>query len=94
MADELRSRAKEALTTIALAKEESFEGLEPAEDLLALAGLERDMAFKLAAKGVATLENLADQGVDDLEGIEGLTEQRAGELIMAARNICWFGEDA
>ncbi|MVD29928.1 transcription termination/antitermination protein NusA, partial [Vibrio cholerae] len=94
LADELRSRAKEALTTIALAKEESFEGLEPAEDLLALAGLERDMAFKLAAKGVATLEDLADQGVDDLEGIEGLTEQRAGELIMAARNICWFGEDA
>lgn len=70
LADELRSRAKEALTTIALAKEESFEGLEPAEDLLALAGLERDMAFKLAAKGVATLEDLADQGVDDLEGIE------------------------
>ncbi len=94
LADELRSRAKEALPTIALAKEESFEGLAPAEDLLALAGLERDMAFKLAAKGVATLEDLADQGVDDLEGIEGLTEQRAGELIMAARNICWFGEDA
>lgn len=32
LADELRSRAKEALTTIALAKEESFEGLEPAEE--------------------------------------------------------------
>ncbi len=28
------------------------------------------MAFKLAAKGVATLEDLADQGIDDLEGIE------------------------
>ncbi len=52
------------------------------------------MAFKLAAKGDATLEDLADQGVDDLEGIEDLTEQRAGELIMAARNICWFSEDA
>ncbi|WP_155486830.1 helix-hairpin-helix domain-containing protein, partial [Vibrio harveyi] len=46
------------------------------------------------AKGVATLEDLADQGIDDLEGIEGLTEERAGELIMAARNICWFGEEA
>ncbi|MBN8161847.1 transcription termination/antitermination protein NusA, partial [Vibrio vulnificus] len=54
--EEIRARAKEALTTIALTQEESFEGLEPADDLLGLAGLERDMAFKLAAKGVATLE--------------------------------------
>lgn len=94
LVEELRGRAKDALTTIALAQEESFEGLEPADDLLGLEGLEREMAFKLAAKGVATLEDLADQGIDDLEGIEGLTEERAGELIMAARNICWFGEEA
>jgi N utilization substance protein A len=91
--EELRGRAKEALTTLALAQEESFEGVEPAEDLLGLEGLEREMAFKLAAKGVSTLEDLADQGIDDLEGIEGLTEERAGELIMAARNICWFGDE-
>jgi N utilization substance protein A len=92
--EELRSRAKDALTTIALAKEESYGDVEPAADLLALEGLERGLAFQLAAKGVITLEDLADQGVDDLEGIDELTEQRAGELIMAARNICWFGEDA
>ncbi|CAH0526774.1 transcription termination factor NusA [Vibrio hippocampi] len=93
LVEELRTRAKDALTTLALAQEESFDGVEPAEDLLALEGLEREMAFKLAAKGVATLEDLADQGVDELEGIEGLTEERAGELIMAARNICWFGDE-
>ncbi|MBD1564267.1 transcription termination factor NusA [Vibrio sp. S12_S33] len=91
--EELRTRAKNALTTIALVQEESFEGLEPAEDLLALEGLEREMAFKLAAKGVVTLEDLADQGIDELENIEGLTEERAGVLIMAARNICWFGDE-
>jgi N utilization substance protein A len=91
--EELRSRAKDALTTLALAKEETFDGVEPAEDLLALEGLEREMAYKLAAKGVATLEDLADQGVDELEGIEDLTAERAGELIMAARNICWFGDE-
>jgi N utilization substance protein A len=91
--EELRQRAKDALTTIALAKEETFDGLEPAEDLLALEGLEREMAFKFAAKGVVTLEDLAEQGTDELEDIEDLTEERAGELIMAARNICWFGNE-
>ncbi|QMV13388.1 transcription termination factor NusA [Vibrio spartinae] len=94
LVEELRTRAKDALTTLALAREESLDGGEPAEDLLNLSGLEREMAYKLAAKGVITLEDLADQGIDDLEGIEELTEERAGELIMAARNICWFGEDA
>jgi N utilization substance protein A len=92
--DLLRTRAKEALTTLALAQEESLDGIEPAEDLLALEGLERELAFKFAAKGVITLEDLADQGVDELSDIEDLTEERAGELIMAARNICWFSDEA
>lgn len=92
--DLLRTRAKEALTTLALAQEESLDGVAPAEDLLALEGLERELAFKLAAKGVITLEDLADQGVDELSDIEDLTEERAGELIMAARNICWFSDEA
>ncbi|MEJ4046092.1 transcription termination factor NusA [Erwinia sp. SLM-02] len=90
----LRDRAKNALTTLALAKEESLGDAQPAEDLLGLEGLERELAFKLAAKGVRTLEDLAEQGVDDLSDIEGLSDERAGELIMAARNICWFGDDA
>ncbi|ATZ12803.1 transcription termination factor NusA [Erwinia amylovora] len=90
----LRDRAKNALTTLALAKEESLGDTQPAEDLLSLEGLERELAFKLAAKGVCTLEDLAEQGVDDLSDIDGLSNERAGELIMAARNICWFGDDA
>ncbi|SIN72565.1 transcription termination factor NusA [Salinivibrio sp. ES.052] len=92
--DILRARAKEALTTIALAQEESLGDAEPAEDLLALDILSREMAFKLAAKGVKTLEDLADQGTDDLLDIDGLDETSAGELIMAARNICWFSDEA
>ncbi|MGF1725926.1 transcription termination factor NusA [Photobacterium nomapromontoriensis] len=90
----LRDRAKEALTTLALAQEETFEGLEPAEDLLGLDILDRELAFKLAAKGVCTLEDLADQGTDDITDIEGVDEAKAGELIMAARNICWFSDEA
>ncbi|KAA6107083.1 hypothetical protein F3I18_22705 [Pantoea sp. B_10] len=40
------------------------------------------------------MEDLAEQGVDDLTDIEGLDDEKAGALIMAARNICWFGDDA
>ncbi|NQY88039.1 MAG: transcription termination/antitermination protein NusA [Colwellia sp.] len=91
--EELRERAKEALTTQALASEETLEGAEPAEDLLALDGLERHLAFVLASRGVKTLEDLAEQGIDEISDIEELTETKAGELIMAARNICWFNEE-
>ncbi|RLM21725.1 transcription termination/antitermination protein NusA [Brenneria alni] len=89
----LRERAKAALTTLALAHEESRGDGQPADDLLSLSGLSRDMAFKLAARGICTLEDLAEQGVDDLTDIEELNDEKAGELIMAARNICWFGDD-
>ncbi|MEG5824474.1 transcription termination factor NusA [Enterobacter hormaechei] len=90
----LRERAKNALTTLALAQEESLGDKKPADDLLNLEGLDRAIAFKLAARGVCTLEDLAEQGVDDLADIEGLTDEKAGELIMAARNNCWFGDEA
>ncbi|WP_111977955.1 transcription termination factor NusA [Algibacillus agarilyticus] len=95
LVEELRDRAKAALTTQALANEESLEKTEPADDLLNLEGLERHTAFILASKGVCTLEDLAEQGVDDLVEIEelGLAAEAAGELIMQARNICWFGDE-
>lgn len=90
----LRTRAKSAISTAALASEEALDGAEPSADLLALEGLEKHLAYVLASKGIVTLEDLAEQGVDDLIEIEELTEERAGELIMAARNICWFGDEA
>ena len=85
--EELRERAKEALTTQALASEETLEGAEPAEDLLALEGLERHTAFVLASRGVRTLEDLAEQGIDEISDIDELDETKAGELIMAARTF-------
>ena len=91
--EELRNRAKDALTTKALRDEESLENAEPAEDLLALEGLERHDAYVFASKGIVTLEDLAEQGIDDLVEISELSEEQAGELIMAARNICWFNEE-
>ncbi|TLU66367.1 transcription termination/antitermination protein NusA [Thalassotalea litorea] len=91
--EELRERAQGALTTAALASEESLEGAEPAEDLLNLEGMERHLAFVLASRGVITLEDLAEQGVDEISDIEELSEEKAAEFIMAARNICWFNEE-
>lgn len=92
--EQLRDRAKQSLSTQALAKEETLAGAKPADDLLALDGMAQDLAYELAARGISTLEDLAEQGIDDLSGIPEMTEQKAGELIMAARNICWFGEQA
>ncbi len=72
----LRERAKNALATLAQDQEASLGDNKPADDLLNLEGLDRDMAFKLAARGVCTLEDLADQGIDDLADIEGLTAKK------------------
>ena len=91
--EELRSRARAALTTQALANEESLENSEPTEELLALDGLDKHVAFVLASRGIVDLESLAEQGVDDISDIEELDEKEAGELIMAARNIVWFNEE-
>ena len=94
LVEALRERAKAAISTRALATEEALDGVEPSEELLALEGIDRHLAYVFASKGIVTLEDLAEQGIDDLIEIEELTEAKAGELIMAARNICWFGEEA
>ncbi|GAA0340717.1 transcription termination factor NusA [Morganella psychrotolerans] len=92
--DALRERAKAVLTTLELAQKESQSGAIPADDLLNLEGMDRTLAFSLASRGICTLEDLAEQGIDDLTDIEELSDEKAGVLIMAARNICWFGDDA
>ncbi|TQV74835.1 transcription termination/antitermination protein NusA [Aliikangiella marina] len=87
----LKARAKDALLTKAIASEEKLEGSEPAEDLLNMDGMDRHLAFVLASKGIVTMEDLAEQSVDDLTDIEELDETRAAELIMTAR-APWFAE--
>jgi len=91
ISEELRARAKDALLTMAIATEEKLD-VEPAEDLLTMEGMERHLAFVLASRGIVTMEDLAEQGVDDLMDIEDMTEERAGELIMTAR-APWFAEE-
>ncbi len=88
--EELRNRSRAYLTTKALANEES---LEPQEELLNLEGMTAELAAELAKLKITDLEELAEQGVDDIIDIEGLDEASAGALIMAARNIKWFGDE-
>ncbi|MEM6774092.1 MAG: transcription termination factor NusA [Pseudomonadota bacterium] len=93
IAEELRARAKDALLTLAIASEEQLGDQKPAEDLLTMEGMDRALAFVLANRGIVTMEDLAEQGVDELMDIEGMTEERAGELIMTAR-APWFAEES
>ncbi len=90
---ELRHRAKDALLNTELAKEEALEGSEPTDELLAMDGMDRTLAFRLAAKGVCTMEDLAEQSIDDLLEVDGMDEERAGQLIMTAR-APWFEDQA
>jgi len=89
MVKELRSRARDVLLTQAIATEESLESQLPADDLLLLEGMQPDLALALARRGVRTREDLAEQAVDDLLDIQGLTAEEAGKLIMKAREH-WF----
>ncbi len=91
--DELRSRAKNALTTQELASEEELGNAEPAEDLLNMEGMDRRLAYQLAGMGIVTMEDLAEQAIDDLMDVEDMTEERAGELIMTAR-APWFEDES
>jgi len=89
IAEELRARAKDALLTRALASEEQLSHVEPAEDLLTMEGMDPTLAYKLTAKNIITMEDLAEQAVDDLMDIDGLNEEKAASLIMTAR-APWF----
>ncbi|MED5534252.1 MAG: transcription termination factor NusA [Pseudomonadota bacterium] len=87
--DELRARARDVLITQAIASEEIIDQTEPAEDLLSLEGMSKELAFELASRGIVTREDLAEQAVDDLEEIDLLDPEHAAELIMTAR-AHWF----
>lgn len=87
--EELRSRARDVLLTQAIATEETIETAEPAEDLLELDGMDPELATQLARHGIVTREDLAEQAVDDLADVPDLDPERAGELILAARQH-WF----
>jgi len=89
IANELRNRAKDALLTQAIASEEDLSSANIADDLLSMEGMDDALALQLSEKSILSMEDLAEQAIDELMDIEGMDEERAGKLIMTAR-APWF----
>jgi N utilization substance protein A len=92
LVEALRSRAKDAVLINAIASEEAIETSVPAKDLIEMEGMDDELAHEMAAKGIITMEDLADQAIDDLLIFAEMDEERAGKLIMKAREP-WFASD-
>ena len=92
LVNQLREGAKDALLTRAIASEETLVK-EPAADLLAMEGVDEALAYTLASHGILTMDDLAEQSVDELVEAAGIDGERAAQLIMKAREP-WFTEAA
>ena len=93
LVEELRNRARDVLLTKAIVMEEHIGMAQPEDDLINMEGMDETLARMLASKGVKSMEDLAEQAVDELVdlGIDGMDEERAKILIMTARKP-WFEE--
>jgi len=84
--EELRTRARNALLTEAIAREEKVEG---ATDLLSIEGVDNALIGKLTDAGITDRDGLAELAVDELVEMSGISEERARDIIMKAR-AHWF----
>ena len=89
--NELRARAKDALVTMEIVKEESVQDVS--QDLRDLEGLTSELIAQLAQNGVHTLDDLADLAVDELVDITGQTQEEAKVLILKAREHWFAGQE-
>ena len=89
--NELRTRAKDALLTMEIAKEEGVQTVS--QNLRDLDGLDAELIPKLADAGVHTRDDLADLAVDELTEITGHSADDAKTLILKAREH-WFAGQA
>jgi N utilization substance protein A len=85
--NELRTRAKDALLTMEIAREEKVEDVS--QDLRDLEGMTPELVAKLSAGDIHTRDDLADLAVDELVEIAGMDEALARTMIMKAREH-WF----
>ena len=89
--DELRQRANDTLLTQALTSGQGHTG-EPDDTLVTMEGMTEELARRMVSIGILTMEDLAEQSVDELLVLEGITEKKAAALIMKAREP-WFRSD-
>jgi transcription termination/antitermination protein NusA len=87
--NELRTRAKDALLTMEIAKEEEVEALT--ESLKGINGLTPELITKLAEGGIHTLDDLADLSIDELIDLIAVDQEQAKAMILQAREH-WFTE--
>jgi N utilization substance protein A len=87
--EELRNRANDILLTQAL----SLGSRVPDETLLSMDGMTDDLASDLAGIGITSMEELAESSVDELLDLSNMTKEKAGALIMKAREP-WFTTDS
>ncbi|MBE9608840.1 transcription termination factor NusA [Chitinilyticum piscinae] len=87
--NELRARARDALLTQAIVREEKLE--HQAEDLKTLEGMTPDLAATLAENDIHTRDDLAELAVDELTDMTGMDEDSARQLILKAREH-WFAD--
>ena len=88
LVEELRRRARETLLVREIAEQER---LSPEDDLLTMEGMDEETARLFSSRGIRSMEELAEQATDELVELTGIDEERAGQLIMTAREP-WFAE--
>ncbi|MBQ8706667.1 MAG: transcription termination/antitermination protein NusA [Succinivibrionaceae bacterium] len=87
--DGLDDELAEALQDAAKAAIE--KNASKAKDLMTLDGVDESLAAAFAGREIYTKEELAEMAVDDLMDIDGMTQEKASKLIVAAREAChWF----
>jgi N utilization substance protein A len=85
--EELRNRARNALLTEAIVREENLDKVD--KSLLELDTMDKELAAKLSANSIHTRDDLAELAVDELTEMTGIDDERAKTLILAAR-AHWF----
>lgn len=84
--EELRNRANDCLLAQALSSEGNNQD---ASDLASMEGVSPSLLKQFESMGIKTMDDLAEQSVDELLEIKELTREQAAALIMKAREP-WF----
>ena len=90
IAEMIQKNAKNVISKQKIDRKKELHINRTTKELLNLHGMNESLALQLADRNIYSLEELADQGISDLSDIDNLDANKAGDLIMAARNICWF----